>query len=366
MRKAVQHCLFAACLAISAAASAQAPDSGQALKQQTLRSLDNLETVTANAGLPTALLDAIESNRQAARAMPASEFAALPPVLKDQLRRVETMSGDLEAAFQHRSQVRLIKSNGFPSANYPDVEWDFVIDAIEEAPGDGDSSDAGDGICNGSGYTANETFSAMNGALVAEAIKDTAEQACNQSGVGFNASLACIVTDIAYFAAKGIYDNFNLCNDFVTASEVNGSYRRLDHIHDDLEGVKSSLQSAEASILQAISDHDQAMSAQLETHDADISTQVTNHDSDIKNQVSTHDTDVKNRVDLHDVDVKALLATLQSGVDGNGEQLELLLARQLEVIRLLHTPQGQRTSDVPACDGGPCRWNYSRGNGNSR
>lgn len=366
MRKAVQLCLSATCLAIATAASAQAPGTGQALKQKTLRSLDNLEVLTASTALPTALLDAIDSNRRAVRAMSPAEFAALPPKLKDQIEIINRAAGDMKAAFQHRSEVRVIKSTGFPSANYPDVEWDFVVDAVEGAPGGDTSSQAEDGICNGTGYTPDETFSAMNGALIAEAVKDTAEQFCNQDILGENVSSVCVVTDILYFAAKGIYDNFNLCNDFVTAAEVNGSYRRLGHIHDDLGSVKADLQSAEASILQAISDHDQAMSAQLDTHDTDISAQVTTHDADIKDQVSTHDADLKSRVALHDGDIKALLATVQSGVDSNGEQLELLLSRQLEVIRLLHTPQGQRASDVPACDGGPCRWNYSRGNGNGR
>jgi hypothetical protein len=39
-------------------------------------------------------------------------------------------------------------------------------------------------------------------------------------------------------------------------------------------------------------------------------------------------------------------------------KLDLLLARQLETIRLIHTPNGLRSTDVPACDGGPCTWNW--------
>jgi hypothetical protein len=49
----------------------------------------------------------------------------------------------------------------------------------------------------------------------------------------------------------------------------------------------------------------------------------------------------------HDVDVKLLLMGIQDGVD-------LLLDRQLEVIRLLHTPQGRRQTEVPACEGAGC------------
>lgn len=346
MRKAAILFLFTIFLTCNTAVATKSPETGHELKQQVLRSLNNLETVTANSALPAALLDAIANNRKAIRAMHPADFTALPPALKAQIARIDDTTGSMKAAFQHRSGPRLIKSAGFPSANYPDVEWDFVVDAVGEAPGGGSTSEAEDGICNGTGYTTNQSFSALNGALVAEAIKDTAEQFCNQDILGENVSSVCVVTDILYFAAKGIHENFNMCNDFVTAAEVNGSYRRLDHIHDDLGTVKTNLQDAKASILEAISEHD----ARLRTHDTDI-----------RNQVSTHDSDIQTQVAAHDSDIKVLLATLQSGVDGNGQQLELLLARQLEVIRLLHTPQGQRTSDVPACDGGPCRWNYGRG-----
>lgn len=108
--------------------------------------------------------------------------------------------------------------------------------------------------------------------------------------------------------------------------------------------------------------------AELATHDSDIKTAVSTHDTDIKNVVNLHDTDIKAAVATHDADiklalathdgdVKALMATLQAGVDANGARLDLLLARQLEVVRLLHTPQGKRATDIPACDGNPCSWN---------
>jgi hypothetical protein len=58
----------------------------------------------------------------------------------------------------------------------------------------------------------------------------------------------------------------------------------------------------------------------------------------------------------HDSDVKAILATIQEIVTANGEKLDLSLARQLETIRLLTTPEGLRSTDVPACNGGPCTW----------
>ena len=63
-------------------------------------------------------------------------------------------------------------------------------------------------------------------------------------------------------------------------------------------------------------------------------------------------------VDLatHDADIKSMLANIQAGIDANSDKLDILLARQLEVVRLLLTPQGRRATDVPACNDGPCSW----------
>lgn len=56
------------------------------------------------------------------------------------------------------------------------------------------------------------------------------------------------------------------------------------------------------------------------------------------------------RLITHDQEVQAKLDELIGKVD-------LVIARQLETIRLLNTPSGQRSTDVPACDGQPCSWN---------
>jgi len=66
----------------------------------------------------------------------------------------------------------------------------------------------------------------------------------------------------------------------------------------------------------------------------------------IHSDLGLHD----DRLITHDEEVQAKLDELIGKVD-------LVLARQLESIRLIHTPNGLRSTDVPACDGGPCTWN---------
>jgi hypothetical protein len=57
------------------------------------------------------------------------------------------------------------------------------------------------------------------------------------------------------------------------------------------------------------------------------------------------------KLDAHDLEMQEQFIIVQA-------KLDTLLSRQLEVIRLLHTPDGQRSSNVPACNGGPCTWNF--------
>jgi|GEM_PF-4850736 len=133
--------------------------------------------------------------------------------------------------------------------------------------------------------------------------------------------------------------------------------------------IKSVLNTQGADITSALNAHDTDIKSTVSTHDTEIKSALSTHDSDIKSALNTqgaditsaliaHDTSIKNALASHDGDVKALLANLQAGVDANSAKLDLLLSRQLETIRLLHTPEGRRSTDVPACDGGPCSWNY--------
>jgi hypothetical protein len=59
------------------------------------------------------------------------------------------------------------------------------------------------------------------------------------------------------------------------------------------------------------------------------------------------------KLDDHALEMDAQFVIVQA-------KLDTLLFRQLEVIRLLHTPNGQRSSSVPACNGLPCTWNFQQ------
>lgn len=316
----------------SAQASGWRTSEGEELKARLLVSLDNLEAVALDAGLSEQLLNSIEENRALVLQTPARDYAGLPQAFTMQFADLQYSTLQLKQAFrQPRPPELFAKSSGFPSAPYPNVGWSFAIDAVTDVP-DGEDDGGSDGaLCSNPGFSPNAQFLTLNAALLAEGVKDMAEQFCSQSGLGFNAAVACVVTDLAYIITKAVHENRELCNSFVTAAEVNGSYNRVGHLHDDIEEIDSDIANVDADLASARSA---------------ILAAIAQHDSDLKSALSTHDTEIK-----------SMLGNIQAGVDANSDKLDVLITRQLEVIRLLHTPEGRRSTDVPACDGTPCRWN---------
>ena len=55
-------------------------------------------------------------------------------------------------------------------------------------------------------------------------------------------------------------------------------------------------------------------------------------------------------------DLVELLTRIEEKIDVLDERLDTIEERQLEEIRLLHTPQGRRSTTVPACEGQGCEF----------
>jgi hypothetical protein len=70
------------------------------------------------------------------------------------------------------------------------------------------------------------------------------------------------------------------------------------------------------------------------------------------------------RLEKHDADINARLDVIEAKLAAMDAKLDQMLAWQLETIRLIMTPEGQRSTDVPACDGQPCDWPASNNRGN--
>jgi len=106
-------------------------------------------------------------------------------------------------------------------------------------------------------------------------------------GISGNLSFACIVEDLFYFPLKDLFENILACEAYYDGQELEASYLRLGHIHDD---------------------------------------------------ILTHESNLGD----HDFDIKKLLAEIQAVQGEQGDMLETMLENQEEIIRLLNTPNGRR------------------------
>jgi hypothetical protein len=177
-------------------------------------------------------------------------------------------------------------------------------------------------------------------------------RACDEVLFGFNGSLACIPADIVLAAAElvvgaaeTVVEHIDFCDAAVDAAEIEASYERVGHLHTDLDGH-----------VVALGAHDTAISNQVSAHDTAISTQVAAHDTNITNQMAAHHAAITAQIATHDAEIKARLDNIQGTVDENQRLIKVGMSRQLEVLRLLITSEGQRgiNMDVLTCTGDDC------------
>ncbi len=76
----------------------------------------------------------------------------------------------------------------------------------------------------------------------------------------------------------------------------------------------------------------------------------------VHGDLAAHDASISSQIAAHDASIQALLATLQGGVAENQRLIKMFMARQLEIMRLLITPDGRRqiNVDVLTCTGDNC------------
>jgi len=153
---------------------------------------------------------------------------------------------------------------------------------------------------------------------VANSILAAATFVCTQDILGENGSAACIPLAIASDIANGFFDVAQFCAGEFTANQVDGNYRRLEHIHDDLgAGISTIVSNANANTSTIINNDNANKTAIINNDNANTTTIVNN--------------DNANR--------DALIGEIR----GLG----------CELIRLLNTPEGRRASSILACTGKP-------------
>ena len=373
------------------------------LQTRLLNTLDNAQGIVNGIGMSEIMNDQIESARASVLSATPQDMATIPTSLYNSLSILEVGSGQLRMSYdpelqpakskksgiEQMGQSATIQSTGISSGGatyddalldapaYPGQDWSFSFEA-GEPDGDPDEAGGGSGESHGSCHAPGSTYparvAALNSAIVANAVNDIADHFCEFVVLGFNVAPLCVVTEVIAAITVGIDENMSLCNEHIGAAEVSATWAGLktvhgnvQHVHDDIADLDAELAVHDSDIKLQISTHDTDINTQLSTHDTDIKSQVNTHDTDIKSQVSTHDTEIKSQVAVHDTDLKLLLAThdadikarlgeIQGTVDENQRLINITMARQLEVLRLLITPSGQReiNSDVLSCTGADC------------
>ncbi len=362
---ALTACVFA----VSPNAFAQSLEDEE-LRTQLLNTLDNLEATADGLNVTAVMEEKFNYARERILSAGPDELGEISPITYNNMSALEVSTGQMRLMYDPELRAKDSKGSKGSTLNkiglgptilssganyssdgltiaYPDVSWTFNFEGNEDEPDDGATGGNGSGLCVFPGTPVQTRFITMNVAITLEAIKDMAEQACGQTVLA-NFSLACIVTDAAYFIAKFADENQSLCNEHMGASEISATWTGLKTVHSNVQHVHDDLANVDADLAN--------VDADLASHDADIKLQLTTHDTNIDVDLAAHDTTIKAQLAQHDADIKDRLGEIQGTVDENQRLLVISMARQAEILRLLITPSGKReiNPDVLSCTGDDC------------
>lgn len=200
------------------------------------------------------------------------------------------------------------------------------------------------------GKTNRTDANAVGGTWIAfEALDITgiiAQAACDASLLF--APIACPLAQIAILAARAsqvVLEQADYQDALIDGAEIEAAFENTKILIAQENGLNTDL-----------ANHNTAISSQIAVHDVNIISNLAAHDANIAAKLAAHDAKIAAQLAAHDTDVKALLANLQGAVDENQRLIKVFMGRQLEVMRLLITPNGQREIDplVLSCTGDDC------------
>ena len=138
---------------------------------------------------------------------------------------------------------------------------------------------------------------------IASSILAAATFVCTQDILGENASFPCIAFAIASDIANGFFDVAQYCAGEFTANQVDGSFNRLAHIHDDLTAGIKTIVNNDNSNKTAIINNDKAIKDAIINNDNANKDSIINNDKAIKDAIINNDNANKNAI------INAILAS---------------------------------------------------------
>src|SRR5438105_5687727 len=133
------------------------------------------------------------------------------------------------------------------------LKWPDQVDGRKPVALSSGFPDAAYDFCGSTHGSAPVLLAAQVDLDVAKGVWSIASRACDQvvviAGEGGNGSALCIVVDTALFIAETAFNAVVFCENDIDSAEINGSYRRLDHIHSDLETLSGNADSSKTDIV---------------------------------------------------------------------------------------------------------------------
>ncbi len=313
-----------------------------------------------------------------------AQFRAQFDTMMANYERIATKRGDL-STLEKASEARLAMSRVteqqlailYSRAGYPDLASAVIATelqasrAVQSRAKSLPFPDAAPIVsnCDIVDYAPGTRYAELIAKEVTQALLDSANYGCVETILGVNGSLACIPFAVANSVAQGLFNTSTFCDGEVASNQVEASYLRLLHLHNDLSaGVTSVVNNANtnaASIISndnsnktAIITNDNTNTASIVSNDNSNKTAIiTNANSNTTTIVTNDNTNTTNII-ANDNANKTTLITVANA--NTATIVAEIRALGCEIVRLLNTPDGQRASAILACSaapGFPYSWN---------
>ena len=199
--------------------------------------------------------------------------------------------------------------------------------------------------------------SAVGGAFIAYDVLEfaalAAQAVCDASLLA--APVACPLAGVANAAARAdqiVLQQAAYQDGLIDGAEIEATYENSKTIIGQANDLSTELAAHDTNIDSDLVTHDANIDGDLAAHDANLAA----HDANIDGDLAAHDANIDGDLMQHDADIKELLEDLQGAVDENQRLIKITMSRQLEIMRLLITPNGRRdiNPEVLNCTGDDC------------
>jgi hypothetical protein len=222
------------------------------------------------------------------------------------------------------------------------------------------------GACNGIAHDSTTSFALLIVQQAAEVLLSASGRVCDQvavvAGFGANTSAVCLPLEIALTAAKIPFELASFCGGEEDSSFLEGTFDRVQHLHGDLQTEAASIRSNDDTNTNTVVNNDNANRDTIVNNDNSNTSTVMSNDNSNRVQIINNDNANTGTVINNDNSNRNLIVNndnsnrdvILANIHGaKGEILAELRAVACDIVRLLNTPEGRRSSEILSCQGQP-------------